>query len=59
MTIEDWSNIKEHIQYDFLKRWIFCRVKNAEILRERINLVNEVSPHIGKYFSVEFVRKMF
>ena len=57
MTIEDWSNIKEHIQYDYLKDGYFAELKNAEILRERLNLVNEVSPYIGKYFSVEYVRK--
>ena len=57
ITIEDWSNIKEHIQYDYLKDGYFAELKNAEILRERLNLVNEVSPYIGKYFSVEYVRK--
>ena len=57
ITIEDWTNIKEHIQYDYLKDGYFAELKNAEILRERLNLVNEVSPYIGKYFSVEYVRK--
>ena len=51
------SNVKEHIQYTFLKDGYFAELKNAEILRERLNLVNEVSPYIGKYFSVEYVRK--
>ena len=32
-------------------------LKNAEILRERLNLANEVSPYVGKYFSVEYIRK--
>ena len=27
------------------------------MLRERLSLVNEVSPYIGKYFSVEYIRK--
>ena len=57
ITIEDWSNIKEHIQYTFLKDGYFAELKNAEILRERIALANEVTPYIGKYYSVEFVRK--
>ena len=57
MTIEDWSNIKEHIQYDYLKDGYFAELKNAEILRERLNLANEVSPYVGKYYSVEYVRK--
>jgi len=57
ITIEDWGKIKEHIQYDFLKDGYFSELKNAEMLRERINLANEVSPYIGKYFSVEYIRK--
>ena len=57
MTIEDWSNIKEHIQYSFLKDGYFAELKNAEILRERIRLAEQISPHVGKYYSVEYVRK--
>ena len=57
ITIEDWVNIKEHIQYSFLKDGYFAELKNAEILRERISLAQEVSPYVGKYYSVEFVRK--
>jgi len=57
ITIEDWVNIKEHIQYSFLKDGYFAELKNAEILRERISLAQEVSPYVGKYYSVEYVRK--
>jgi len=57
ITIEDWSKLKEHIQYDYLKDGYFSELKTAEILRERLNLANEVSPYIGKYFSVEYIRK--
>jgi hypothetical protein len=57
ITIEDWSRIKEHIQYTFLKDGYFAELKNAEILRERLSLAQEVSPYVGKYYSVEFVRK--
>ena len=57
MTIEDWTKIKEHVQYDYLRDGYFSELKNAEILRERLNLANEVSPYVGKYFSVEYIRK--
>jgi len=57
ITIEDWQKLKEHIQYDYLKDGYFAELKNAELLRERINLANEVSPYIGKYYSVEYIRK--
>jgi len=57
ITIEDWAKIKEHIQYTFLKDGYFAELKNAEILRERLSLAQEVSPYVGKYYSVEYVRK--
>ena len=57
ITIEDWQKIKEHIQYTFLKDGYFAELKNAEILRERLSLAQEVSPYVGKYYSVEYVRK--
>ena len=57
ITIEDWVKIKEHIQYTFLKDGYFAELKSAEILRERIGLAQEISPYVGKYYSVEYVRK--
>ena len=57
ITIEDWAKLKEHIQYTFLKDGYFAELKNAEIIRERIGLANEVSPYVGKYYSVEYIRK--
>jgi len=57
ITIEDWDAIKSHIQYDFLQDGHFSELKNAEILRERLTLANEVTPYVGKYFSVEYLRK--
>ena len=57
ITIEDWSNIKEHIQYTYLKDGYFAELKNAEILKERISLAEMVSPYVGKYYSVEYIRK--
>ena len=40
-----------------MKDGYFAELKNAEILRERLSLANEVSPYVGKYYSVEYVRK--
>ncbi len=57
MTIEDWVKIKEHIQYNYLKDGYFAELKNAEILKERLSLAAEVSPYLGKYYSVEYIRK--
>ena len=57
MTIEDWVKIKEHIQYNYLKDGYFAELKNAEIMRERLSLANEVTPYVCKYYTVEYIRK--
>ena len=40
-----------------MKDGYFAELKSAEILRERIGLAQEISPYVGKYYSVEYVRK--
>jgi hypothetical protein len=57
ITIEDWQKIHNHIQYDFLKDGYFAELKEAEIMRERLSLAQEVSPYVGKYYSVDYIRK--
>jgi len=57
IVIEDWAKIKEHIQYSFLKDGYFAELKNAELLKDRIDLANAITPYIGKYYSIEYIRK--
>ena len=57
ITIEDWQRIHSHIQYDFLKDGYFAELKESEIMRERLSLASEVSPYVGKYYSVDYIRK--
>ena len=54
---EDWHEIKDAIQYDFIADGHFAELKNAELLTDRLRLAAEMQPYIGKYFSVDFVRK--
>ena len=57
ITIEDWQQIRPHVQYDYLKDGYFAELKEAEILRERLSLAQEVNPYVGKYYSIEYIRK--
>jgi len=54
---EDWSMINQSINYDFLQDGHFAELKQTEMLRERLALANEMRDYVGKYFSVEYVRK--
>ena len=54
---EDWDEMKEHIQYDFLFDNHFNELKNIEMMNQRMMTVTQMDPFVGKYFSVEYVRK--
>lgn len=54
---EDWDMMKENIFYDFLQDTYFAELKEAEIIRERLGLLNEIDQYAGKYYSKEWVQK--
>jgi hypothetical protein len=53
----EWPLIRDTIFYDFLQDGHFAELKNTEMLRERLNLAREVRDYVGKYFSVNYVRR--
>jgi hypothetical protein len=57
ITPEDWSIMNEHIQYDFLYDNHFAELKDAELLNERLGMVQIAEPYVGKYFSQDYVRR--
>ena len=57
ITEEDWHILRDHVQYDFLQDGHFAELKDSEMLLERIRIANEVRDYVGKYYSVEYVRK--
>jgi len=57
ITPEDWQQMDEHIQYDFLYDNHFAELKDAELFNERLNMVQVAEPYVGKYFSQDYVRR--
>jgi hypothetical protein len=57
VTREDWEWMKEEIVVDFISDTYFAELKEAEILRERVNTLRELDEFVGKYYSVDWVRK--
>jgi hypothetical protein len=55
MSEQDWDNIKEELYYDFTQDAYIAEAKQAEIMRNRIDLLNAINPYVGTYFSREFV----
>lgn len=54
---QDWDQMSDHIQYDFLYDNHFAELKEAELLTNRLTLATTIEPYIGKYYSTEYVRK--
>ena len=56
ITPDDWEAIKDNIQYDFLYDNHFAELKETELWQERLNLLAQAEPYIGKYYSQETIR---
>ena len=56
-TPEEWERMSDHIQYDFLYDNHFAELKDAELMQERLGLVQTADAYIGKYYSVDFIRR--
>jgi hypothetical protein len=57
VTPEDWKILSEHIQYDYVYDNHFSELKEAELIQNRINVLAIAEPYVGKYFSVDYVRR--
>ena len=56
ITPEDWDDMKEHIQYDYLYDNHFTELKNLEMMTEKLNVIASMDPYVGKYFSTQYIR---
>ena len=57
ITEVDWDEWKNDITVDFIRDNHFTELKDAEVLRERLQTMDQVSQYVGEYFSKEWVWK--
>ena len=57
VSAEEFDAIKDFIQFDYATDNHFTELKDAEIMRERLDTLSQAQEYIGKYFSHEYVRK--
>ena len=57
ITAQDWEEWKDDIYIDYIKDNHFAELKDAEILQNRIGLMNEITQYVGEYYSKEWVQK--
>lgn len=57
ITEDDWDLFETHIKFDYTKDNYFEQQKQSTVMTDRINLLTQMTPYIGKYYSNEWVRK--
>ena len=57
VTPQDWNKMAEHIQFDYLYDNHFAELKETELMNERLNLMVQIEPYIGTYYSRDFVKR--
>jgi len=57
VSSEEFDKVKDFIHYDFATDNHFTELKEGEIMRERLDLLGQMSEYVGKYYSNEYIRK--
>ena len=56
-TKDEWRDFKEDVYYDYVKDNNFTELRDAELLQQRLSLLQLVDPYLGRYYSAEWVKK--
>ena len=57
MSEDDWNNIEPDINFEYNRDSYFSELKESEIMRDRLELLSQADEYIGKYYSVDWVRR--
>ena len=57
ITEDDWIEMKNDIEFDFLKNVHFAELQESDIMKNRLEVLREIDEYNGKYYSTEWIRK--
>ena len=57
ITDDDWNLIKNDLNLDYVRDNHFTELKDAELLREKLQTLDQISNYVGEYFSKEWIQK--
>ena len=57
ITDEDWQSWKNEVNIDYTRDNHFSELKEAELLREKIQTLDQIQNYVGEYFSKQWVQK--
>ena len=56
ITLKDWPSIRECMGIDFIEDNFYSELKDSEILKNRLEVLELIQPSIGIYYSNKWVR---
>lgn len=56
-SVDEWQELKETIHYDFLRDNNFMELKESELMSARLQVMQQIDPYVGVYFSKAWVKK--
>lgn len=54
---DEWDVISQDIRFDYQMDNHFAELKNNEIMQQRINALQSIEPYIGKFYSINNIRR--
>ena len=57
VTDADFDELKENISYTYAQDQYFQEMKDAENMRNRIDLLTQMQPFIGRFYSDNYIKK--
>jgi hypothetical protein len=56
-TEEEWMDFKEYIYFDFIRDNNFTEMREAELMKERLGLLQQIDNYTGRYFSQAWIQR--
>jgi len=57
ITPADWHEFSQAVYLEYAKDSYFTELKDSEIIKERMEVLREVNEYIGRYYSIEWIRR--
>lgn len=57
ITSEDWKILSTKFKYLYARDNFFSELKDIEVQKERMNVLDQIVPYVGTYYSKEWVKR--
>lgn len=57
IPVGEWDSIRQGIRFDFLEDNHYAELKDAELLTQRVTLLQQIEPFIGRFFSDDWIKR--